>query len=404
MKIALVSEHASPLAVVGGADAGGQNVHVASLAGALARRGHHVVVYTRRDDPELPQSVHTATGYLVRHIDAGPAVHVPKDELLPWMPVLARGLAAWWAVDRPDVVHAHFWMSGLAAVDAAAGLDIPVALTFHALGAVKRRHQGDADTSPEHRIALERRLCDDVDRIVATCSDEVFELRRGGWYGDTVDVIPCGVDLDRFSPDGAVAPRRSGAKRIVSVARLVPRKGLRDVVTAVGLLPDTELLIAGGSPDPADRAHAEELLALAEALGVRQRVRLLGSVPRSAMPALMRSADVVVHAPWYEPFGIVPLEAMASGRPVVATAVGGLIDTVVDGETGLHVRPHEPDSIAAAVASLLADDAARLDMGRRGAQRARRRYGWDRVAGQTEAVYARLASHAALAVDAGGAG
>lgn len=404
MKIALVSEHASPLAVVGGADAGGQNVHVAALAAALARRGHHVAVYTRRDDASLPQSVRTAAGYVVRHVDAGPPRHLPKDDLLPWMPALARGLAEWWSVDRPDVVHAHFWMSGLASVDAAVGLDLPVALTFHALGAVKRRHQGVADTSPATRLELERRLCDTVDRVVATCSDEVFELRRSGWYGDTVDVIPCGVDLDRFSPDGDVAPPRTTRHRLVSVARLVPRKGLRDVVASLAQLPDTELLVAGGSPDPADRRHAAELTALAADLGVGDRVRLLGSVPRADMPALMRSADVVVHAPWYEPFGIVPLEAMASGRPVVATAVGGLIDTVVHGETGLHVHPHDPDGLAAAIGSLLDDDLLRHDMGRRGARRASRRYGWDRIAAQTEAVYARLAAELTVAADVGGAG
>src|SRR4051794_21083997 len=180
MRIALVSEHASPLAVLGGADAGGQNVHVAALARALARRGATVVVHTRRDDPALPRRVELFPGVTVDHVDAGPAAVLPKDELLPYMDDFARDLARCWDEDRPDVVHSHFWMSALAALQAAATHDIPVVHTFHALGVVKRRYQGDADTSPAQRIELERDIVARADRIIATCTDEAFELMRLG--------------------------------------------------------------------------------------------------------------------------------------------------------------------------------------------------------------------------------
>ncbi|HET6689411.1 MAG TPA: glycosyltransferase, partial [Miltoncostaeaceae bacterium] len=142
MRIDMVSEHASPLAVLGDVDAGGQNVHVAQLAAALARRGAEVVVHTRRDDPGLPERVPLTRGVTVRHVDAGPAEPVPKDALLPHMPRFAEVLREEWEPEPPDVVHSHFWMSGLAALDAAEGLPVPVAHTFHALGVVKRRHQG----------------------------------------------------------------------------------------------------------------------------------------------------------------------------------------------------------------------------------------------------------------------
>ena len=176
MRVALVSEHASPLAVLGGVDAGGQNVHVAALACALARRGAQVVVHTRRDDPDLPRRVALCDGRHVDHIDAGPPAAIAKDELFPHMDAFARELQRCWREDRPDLVHSHFWMSGLAALQAARELELPVVHTFHALGIVKRRYQGDADTSPPQRVELERELVARCDRIVATCTDEAFEL------------------------------------------------------------------------------------------------------------------------------------------------------------------------------------------------------------------------------------
>src|SRR5689334_7967422 len=155
MKIAMVSEHASPLAVLGGADAGGQNVHVAELSSAMTRRGHTVTVYTRRDDPTLPERVEMPQGYTVVHVPAGPAEHLPKDELLRHMGPFAQFLDAEWSVVRPDVAHAHFWMSGIATQLAARHLELPAVQTFHALGVVKRRHQGVNDTSPRQRQHLE---------------------------------------------------------------------------------------------------------------------------------------------------------------------------------------------------------------------------------------------------------
>ncbi|UGS35774.1 glycosyltransferase [Capillimicrobium parvum] len=401
MRVAMISEHASPLAVLGEEDAGGQNVHVAALSIALARLGCDVTVYTRRDDALLPRRVPLAAGVVVEHVDAGPARAMPKDDLLPHMDAFAEYLHAAWRDEPPDVVHGHFWMSGLAALDAAQPLGIPVAHTFHALGIVKRRHQGARDTSPADRIDLERGIVRRAHRIVATCSDEVFELLRLGAQRRRITVVPCGVDLAHFTPDGSVAPRPPGRPRVLCVARLVERKGVGNVVSALAGVPEAELVIAGGPPPAAldDSAEIARLRALAGEHGVADRVSLLGSVERADLPALLRSADVVACVPWYEPFGIVPLEAMACGIPVVASAVGGLIDTVVDGVTGVHVPPRRPDRIAAAVRSLLDDPVRRQALGRAGARRARRRYGWDRIARATLTVYRELALGRAAAVE-----
>jgi glycosyltransferase involved in cell wall biosynthesis len=395
MRIAMVSEHASPLAVLGGVDAGGQNVHVAALAGALARGGDHVVVHTRRDDPNLARRV-TVCGVEVDHVDAGPAAEVPKDELLPYMPAFADELREQWLDDRPDVVHSHFWMSGLAAEAAARDLDIPVVHTYHALGTVKRRHQAAADTSPARRVALESMLARSVARIVATCSDEVFELLRMGADRRRITVVPCGVDLGRFGPDGPIEPREDRF-RLVAACRLVERKGLADAVTALAELADTELVVAGG-PDAALLAaddEARRLRELAARLGVEDRLVLRGRVGRDAMPPLLRSADAVVCVPWYEPFGIVPLEAMACGVPVVASAVGGQIDSVVHGTTGVHVAPRDPAALAHALRALLDDPVRRAALGRAGAERAQRLYGLDRIARATRKVYSDVTAGAA---------
>ena len=400
MRIAMVSEHASPLATLGGVDAGGQNVHVAALSTALARRGHEVRVYTRRDDAGLPPQVTLAPGVEVVHVTAGPAEPVSKDDMLPFMPALAEGIADDWAAWAPSVVHSHFWMSGVAALDAAGRVEAPPAVvhTFHALGVVKRRHQGADDTSPPEREWLEPDVGRRAATIVATCSDEAFELKKLGVPPRNITVIPCGVDLEHFSPDGNREERRRRF-RVLSVGRLVPRKGVGTVIEAVGRLAgdglDVELVVVGGGGGPADGTpdpELERLAGIARDTGAAAHVELRGQVPQARLPELYRSADVVVCAPWYEPFGIVPLEAMACGVPVVASSVGGLIDSVVDGATGRHVPPRDVEAVADAVRGLLLDEPLRRALGANGRSRMASRYSWSRIAADTERAYLELVS------------
>jgi type III pantothenate kinase len=392
MRIAMVSEHASPLATLGGVDAGGQNVHVAALARGVARRGAEVVVHTRRDDPTLPARLELAPGVVVHHVDAGPPEPVPKDELLPYMDAFAEELARAWRRDRPDLVHAHFWMSGYASLRAARHFGLPVVQTFHALGVVKRRYQGEKDTSPPERFGIERELVRRADEILATCTDEVFELVRLGAQRPKLTVVPCGVDLGLFAPAGPREPRRRGRQRLLCVGRLVERKGIGNVIEALAALPAAELVVVGGPPraELGGDHEAQRLRRIADDVGVSDRVELRGRVERADLPPLLRSADLVVSAPWYEPFGIVPLEAMACGVPVVASAVGGMIDTVVDGVTGVHVAPRDPDRLAGALRALLDDPARRAAYGRAGVRRARRLYDWQRVANATLDTYERV--------------
>ncbi|GAA4845382.1 glycosyltransferase [Saccharopolyspora rosea] len=391
MRIHLVSEHASPLAALGGADAGGQNVQVAEQARGLARLGHEVVVHTRRDAVDLPSVASTGAGFTVEHVPAGPPEPVPKDELLPYVDAFGRHLADRWARDRPDVVHAHFWMSGVASLAGAAGLDVPVVQTFHALGRVKRRNQGAKDTSPPEREETEAAIAREVDCVVATCSDEVAELAEMGVPRRRTAIVPCGIDLGKFTPDGPRAPRRD-RPRLLSIGRLVERKGVDTAIEALRYVPDAELLVAGGPrlADWPDDPEVARLRAVARRSGVADRVDFLGPVDHDDAPALYRSADVVVSVPWYEPFGTVPLEAMACGVPPVVTAVGGHLDTVADGRTGLLVPPRDPQALADRLNALLARPTARAELGRAGVERVRSRYGWSGLVRDVEVVYRRV--------------
>ncbi|MFC5182702.1 glycosyltransferase [Actinomadura harenae] len=404
MKIAFVSEHASPVAQVGGVDAGGQNVFVDQLARAVAHTarpgipasrhpGIEITVFTRRASLGGADRIRIDRQVVVEFIPAGPPTEISKDELLPYVPEMAAYLARRWAEDPPDVVHAHFWMSGRAALLAARPLGIPVVQTFHALGTVKSRHQGELDTSPPERLGIEREVVQGCDALVALCADEVAELLRLDASLGRVRVIPCGVDVGAFTPEGPVAGRGGGGARILTLSRLIRRKGIENVVAALRELPGAELVVAGGPPEArlGEDAEVRRLRNVAREAGVSERVRFLGRVPREDVPALLRSADVFVCVPWYEPFGMTALEAMACGVPVVASAVGGFLDTVEDGVTGFLVSPSRPEMLPEALAKLLGDAELRESFGKAAVVRAQE-YSWDRIAEKTMAVYRGLSA------------
>ena len=382
--MALVSEHASPCDPLGGPDGGGQNVYVAGLATELGLRGIEVTIYVRRHDLGLPSRVQFRPAVTIEYLNAGPCTMLAKDTLHPYMPAFAAGLRSRWAVNRPDIVHAHYWMSGLASLEGITALRIPFVQTFHALGIVKRRILRDQDTSPPERVSAETFLSRVADAVVATSGDELNELRRIEALRHEISVVPCGVDTDLFSPDGP-SESKSFRKRIVVVGRLVRRKGVDEVVRALKWLPTVELMIVGGSgsSDP----DAARIQAIAQAEGVADRVVLRGPLPNLEVPRVLRSADVVVCFPWYEPFGIVAIEAMACGRPVLAAAVGGLAETVVPGTTGILVAPRDPEGLARAADSILQNETECARMGEAGRRRAVKLYDWRHVVDRMLEVY-----------------
>jgi glycosyltransferase involved in cell wall biosynthesis len=408
MRIALISEHASPAALLGGEDAGGQNVYVDEISRALAAMGHRVDVFTRRESAEAPLVHHWAPGVRIVNLPVGPARHVPKDDLWPMMPAFRDALLdfAMRTGARYGLAHGNFWMSGWVACELREELGIPAVQLFHALGATKRRHQGAADTSPPDRIAVEREIVRRVERVVASCPHEIEELASDyGAERERVAMIPLGVDRETFRPMPRGEARRlvghglhDDDRVIVYVGRVLPRKDIRNVIEALALLGQqglewgsrVKLLVVGGEtrePDSVFTPELGELRRLAEARGVADRVIFTGKRSKEELRSCYGAGDVAVTTPWYEPFGLTPLEAMACGRPVIGAAVGGIGFTVMHGETGLLVPPRDPERLATAFADLLGSPDRSAEMGAAARRRVETEFSWSRVAEQTAALY-----------------
>jgi D-inositol-3-phosphate glycosyltransferase len=399
MKIALVAAEATPLTHTAGTEPASQETRVVALARELAKQHHDVTVFARKDAAGLPDHAELPGGVTVEHVSAGPADALSGEEILPHMRTFAAGLADAWRGRQPDVVHAVCWTGGLAALAGARDQEIPVVQTFHSLRAAERRHHigsdgssfrkdGTSDGEASTRGRLERAIARSADAVVANSSDEMSDLARLGVPRSAISVVPFGVDTEQFNPDGPVAPR-SDRPRLVAVATHLERDGLETAVRALADIPDTELLIVGGPPRPMLRQDQAccDLARLAGGIGVSDRVMFTGRVNHGSMPALLRSADLMVDMSWYEPFGMAALEAMACGTPVVASAIGGHRDTVVDGTTGILVPPGQPAMLARRIRNLLASPMLLEGFGIAAADRAQARYSWDRVGRETLSVY-----------------
>ena len=400
MRIAMISEHASPLATIGGVDAGGQNIYVAHVARCLAKAGHQVDVLTRRDNPNLPVCVDVRPGVRVIHIDAGPPMPVPKEALLQHMPAFAAATERLMRNSMPfDVIHAHFFMSGWVAQRMQQRLGLPFVMTFHALGRVRQRHQKGADGFPAERVAIEREIAAHADMLVPECPQDQADLVR--LYGadpKRMRLVPCGFDAEEFAPmQRATARAELGLRQseflVLQLGRLVPRKGIDNVIRALAKLsmrmPSRLLVVGGDTPDPQDDHSPEmaRLRELAQRAGVADRVSFVGHRSRAELRSYYAAADVFVTTPWYEPFGITPLEAMACGTPVIGSAVGGIKYSVVDGVTGCLVPPKSPFALADRLSMLQANPLLARAMGRAGLERARSLFTWERVADQLADVY-----------------
>jgi D-inositol-3-phosphate glycosyltransferase len=404
LRVAMISEHASPMACLGGQDAGGQNVYVDEISRRLARLGFQVDVFSRRDAPATPKVAKWAPSVRVVQLSAGPARYIPKDAIWRHMPAFRDAFLRFAAHDRLryDVLHAHFWMSGWAAIHLAEELDAPFVQLFHALGETKRRFQGEDDTSPAERVAVEREIVRRADRVIAQCPAERQELVTD-YDADpgNITLIPAGANLQRFRPvSRELARRRIGLDAegpvVVYVGRVLPRKDARNVVRAFARLLEgwrgaaPRLLIVGGEteePDPGATPEIGVLQRLAAELGVAEYVRFTGQRQPDELRYYYCAGDVAVTTPWYEPFGLTPLEAMACGRPVIGSAVGGITYTVRDGETGYLVPPRDADALARRLRELLRRPRLAERMGVAARERVEREFTWPLVAERTAALY-----------------
>jgi len=395
-RVALLSFHTSPLAPLGGSKSGGMNFYVRQIAEELGALGVEVDVFTRRDDPDADEVVEFAPRARLIHVAAGAPLPLETEALIPFIDDFAAGVEAYRAREglRYDLLHSHYWLSVAAGEPLAVRWGAPHLAMFHTLAEVKLRARA-SEQEPRERIEAERRLVHSVDRIVAATQHERQLLRQVYRVpAERVAVVPLGVDLEQFAPrDRAAARAAIGVSEdervLLAVGRIEPLKGFDILVRALGEMTVRErvtLLIIGGD----ERAASEfaRLEAVAREVGVEERVRFLGSVPHERLADYYNAADVVVVPSFYESFGLVALEAMASGVPVVASRVGGLTTTIADGRTGYLIPWRCPEPFAEKIDLLLGNEPLRRSLGA-AARESMRPYAWSEVAATLLAVYDR---------------
>ena len=409
MRIAMVSAHTSPLAPLGGRETGGMNVYVLELSRELARLGYEIDIFTRRDG-DLPRVEEVAPNLRLVRIEAGPAEPIEKEAIVDHLPDFYRQMVTF-AADQPPyaMVHSHYWQSGWAGGLFARRLGLPHVTMFHTLGEVKNRAR-ISEQEPRLRIKHERTIARRANAIVTASEHERVLLQR--YYGADprhMHTIPCGVDLDVFTPRDRGAARRllqlpPDSPVITWVGRLEKLKGVDILVGAVAQLAERDftLLIVGGD----DRASSlrRELEEQARELGVSANVRFEGAVAHDRLPLYYSAADVCVVPSYYESFGLVAVEAMACGTPVVASRVGGLVSTVTDGVTGYLIPWRCPEPFAEKLEVLLNNPELRANFSR-AARRSVERFRWSRVGLQVAAMYDEvIAEHRARAGENEGIG
>jgi D-inositol-3-phosphate glycosyltransferase len=393
--VAMLSVHTSPLASPGRTtDAGGMNVYMRQLAQELGQRHISVDIFTRWTNEYTPRIVQLSQNVRVIHIKAGPVAAVSKNDLYQYIPAFTRHVEEFRRNDARtyDILHSHYWLSGLAAMELAQRWDIPHVTMFHTLGRLKRLAHLD-EPEPELRLEMEQRLIHQVDRIVAATSDERTQMiRYCGASPYQIQVIPCGVDLKLFVPQHRQWARMQlGLKEDMPVllfaGRLDPFKGPDLLLHAASMMEkDAQIVIVGGKLT-GDKA-LQQLSKLAAELGLTSRVKFLGARPQQEMPMIYSAADVTVVPSYHESFGLVAVESLACGTPVVATRAGGLTTIVRQDETG-YLVPRCPGFFAARLDTLLRNSDLWMRM-HTAARRSVLHFSWKNVASQVHDMYDEL--------------
>ena len=409
MRIAVLSYHTCPLATLGGKDAGGMNVYVRDLSLYLGREGIHLDVFTRSQDEHVPHVLHDlGFGNRVVHIPAGPEHPLPKKELACFIPEFAENILAFTGKKKLhyDLIHSHYWMSGLAAEKLSEAWKAPVIQMFHTLGRLKQEiAQNTEEAEGEYRINGENRAMSIADKIIASTSTEKEQLER--LYeidAGKVEIIPPGVDLSHFypiPPDEAkeyvgVPPEK---RLLLFVGRIEPLKGIKTLLRAIrnlqnngGVEKDLCLAVIGGDLNDRDGKETEEmrlLHQLRDEYDLQDMVTFLGKRSQDSLPYYYSAAEMCIMPSHYESFGMVALESMACGTPVIASLVGGLIHLVEDGVTGYHIPVDDPVALSERIAGLLQDKALRYRMGHNAFAFAKK-FDWTIIADRMIRIYQEL--------------
>ncbi|NTU76130.1 MAG: glycosyltransferase family 1 protein [Anaerolineaceae bacterium] len=407
LNIAMLSYHTCPLAVLGGKDTGGMNVYVRELTRKLGEINIHVDVFTRSQDDHVPHVLHDlGYGCRVVHIPAGPETPIAKADLKNYIPEFTQGILDF-ARDKNihyNLIHSHYWLSGLAAIELQKSWHVPIVQMFHTLGQMKNRiARTPAEKEGSYRVEGEEQVIRSADRIVAATLAEKAQLEfLYSTNSDKIAIIPPGVDTSRFYPIPKDEARAAidapfGESMILFVGRIEALKGIDILLKAMAILKQNgiqcelphELAIIGGDPSTTtDQLNSEmsRLKDLSKQLGLDNFVFFLGKRGQDTLPYYYSAADLIVVPSHYESFGMVALEAMACGTPVLASQVGGLAFLIKDGVTGFVLPNDNPSALADRIATLLIDDQLRTQMGKQAAAYAQD-FSWQNIALQISALY-----------------
>lgn len=401
--IALISVHGDPAIEIGKEEAGGQNVYVRNVGEELARQGWKVDMFSRATSTEQPKIVQHSPNCRTIRLVAGPESFVPRDEIFAYRDRFVEELLKFKEKENIDysLVHSNYWISGWVGLELKRRLSLPVVHTYHSLGAVKYRSISAIPSIARTRLQVEKDCLEKDDCIVATSPQEREHMRSLVSAKGNITIIPCGTDIDRFgSLDRETARMRLGfasdAKIILYVGRFDKRKGIETLVRAVNASqwrsdPNLKLVIGGGSrPGQSDGIERERIETIVQELGLTDNTLFPGRIGDEDLILYYAAADVCVVPSHYEPFGLVAIEAMASGTPVIASDVGGLQYTVVPEETGLLAPPKDVAAFASAIDRVLGDLQWRDCLGRNARMRVEKKFSWKGVASQLSILYDRL--------------
>ncbi len=400
-RIAFISEHASPLAALGGVDNGGQNVYVGELSKHLALLGYEVDIFTRWDDERLPQIIEFSKNVRVIHIEAGPVQFIKKENLLPYMKDFKKNMVSFLKTNSYNLIHANFWMSAMVGLEIKKEFGIPLVVTFHALGKVRKKYQGKNDLFPEERTYIEGEIVKQADQIIAECPQDKEDLiNLYGATNNSITIIPPGFNPHELFPIDKLLARSVlkldyKEKIILHVGRIVARKGIDNLIKATSKLIKTfqepvRLIIVGGESELANPQLTPEigkLQHLAEAQKIKDNILFVGRKSREKLKYFYSASDIFVTTPWYEPFGITPLEAMACGLPVIGSRVGGIKYSVIDGKTGYLVKADDSEKLAQKIKEIFQNGKLQLYFRNNAIQRVNSLFTWTKIANAVANLY-----------------
>ncbi|ACK71657.1 glycosyl transferase group 1 [Gloeothece citriformis PCC 7424] len=402
-RIAFISVHGDPAIDIGKEEAGGQNVYVRQVGEALAKQGWQVDMFTRKADATQPAIVEHSPNCRTIRLVAGPETFIPRDKLFSYLPEFVEQLRSFQRDNniQYSLVHTNYWLSAWVGMELKKYQPIQQIHTYHSLGAVKYQSVSDIPPIATTRLEVEKACLETAARIVATSPQEQDHMRQLMSQKGNIDIIPCGTDIERF---GAVSSSEARLKLgiprsslvVLYVGRFDQRKGIETLVRAMGHsifpgLADIRLIIVGGSrPGQSDGIERERIEAIVDELGLRDYTTFPGQIDHETLPYYYAAANLCVVPSHYEPFGLVAIEAMAAGTPVVASGVGGLQFTVVHEKTGLLCPPKDDKAFAQAIDSILSKPTWQAKLGKSARKRVETLFSWDGVAQQLSNLYLSL--------------